>query len=376
MGKLIYTALGSVDGYFEDAEGRFDWAEPDEEVHTFVNDLERPIGTYLYGRRMYETMLYWETVDTPGQPAVYGDYAGIWRAAEKVVYSRTLADADEREDPYRREFDPEAVRQLKRSSTADLAVGGGDLAGQAIGAGLVDEVHLFLSPIVIGGASARCPTGYARNSNCSMSAASSAASSTSATACATPDDHGGVTGESGLGGQLLAEGPSDQTWSGTTRVAERGEPSSHPRSRARRPRRRQRRRRRGGRRSEGIEAALVDPPVGERREQGAANAALRVRREARARRKAGLHAHVRPASAGERGAGGARPGDPRGDGDGVAGQAAQAVGQDAHGRGERGDGQERAACHHEQPHGQRPRRDVERGERAGCRRASAAAEAP
>jgi dihydrofolate reductase len=151
MGKLIYTALGSVDGYFEDADGRFDWAEPDEEVHAFVNDLERPIETYLYGRRMYETMLYWETVDTAGQPAVYGDFAGIWRAAEKVVYSRTLQTPTSARTRVERDFDPEAVRQLKRSSTADLAVGGGDLAGQAIRAGLVDEVHLFLSPVVIGG---------------------------------------------------------------------------------------------------------------------------------------------------------------------------------------------------------------------------------
>jgi dihydrofolate reductase len=151
MGKLIYTALGSVDGYFEDADGGFDWAEPDEEVHAFVNDLERPIGTYLYGRRMYETMVFWETADAEGQPAVYGDYAGIWRAAEKVVYSRTLLTPSSARTRMEREFDPEAVRQLKLTSTADLAVGGGDLAGQAIGAGLVDELHLFVSPIVIGG---------------------------------------------------------------------------------------------------------------------------------------------------------------------------------------------------------------------------------
>jgi dihydrofolate reductase len=159
MAKLIYTALGSLDGYFEDAHGGFGWAEPDEEVHAFVNDLERPVGTYLYGRRMYETMVYWETVDTAGQSAVYGDYAGIWRAAEKVVYSRTLRTPASARTRIERGFDPEAVRQMKLSSSADIAVGGGDLAGQAIGAGLVDEVHLFLSPIVVGGGKRILPDG-------------------------------------------------------------------------------------------------------------------------------------------------------------------------------------------------------------------------
>ncbi len=165
MGKLIYTALGSLDGYFEDADGRFDWAEPDEEVHAFVNDLERPIGTYLYGRRTYETMVFWETADAggasagTGQPAVFGDYAGIWRAAEKIVYSRTLQTPSSARTRIEREFDPEAVRQLKESSTSDVAVGGGDLAGQAMGAGLVDEIHLFLSPVVIGGGKRILPDG-------------------------------------------------------------------------------------------------------------------------------------------------------------------------------------------------------------------------
>jgi dihydrofolate reductase len=128
-------------------------------VHAFVNDLERPVGTYLYGRRMYETMVYWETVDTAGQSAVYGDYAGIWRAAEKVVYSRTLRTPASARTRIERGFDPEAVRQMKLSSSADIAVGGGDLAGQAIGAGLVDEVHLFLSPIVVGGGKRILPDG-------------------------------------------------------------------------------------------------------------------------------------------------------------------------------------------------------------------------
>jgi dihydrofolate reductase len=158
MAKLIYSALSSLDGYFEDAEGKFDWAAPDEEVHAFVNDLERPIGTYLYGRRMYETMAFWETASTEAdEPAVFSDYAGIWRAAEKIVYSRTLQMPSSARTRIEREFDPDAVRQLKSSSTADITVGGGDLAGQAIGAGLVDECHLFLCPIVVGGGKRTLP---------------------------------------------------------------------------------------------------------------------------------------------------------------------------------------------------------------------------
>jgi dihydrofolate reductase len=158
MAKLIYSVLGSLDGYFEDADGRFDWAAPDEDVHAFVNDLERPIGTYLYGRRMYEKMVFWETVSTEAdEPAMFWDYAGIWRAAEKIVYSRTLQTPSSARTRIEREFDPDAVRQLKLSSTADIAVAGGDLAGQAIGAGLVDEYHLFLCPIVIGGGKRTLP---------------------------------------------------------------------------------------------------------------------------------------------------------------------------------------------------------------------------
>ena len=157
MAKLIYAAIASLDGYVEDEEGRFDWAAPDDEVHAFVNDLERPIGTHLYGRRMYETMVFWETVSTAGEPAVIRDYAGIWRAAEKIVYSRTLQTPSSARTRIEREFEPDAVRQLKLSSTADIAVAGGDLAGQAIGAGLVDEYHLFLCPIVIGGGKRTLP---------------------------------------------------------------------------------------------------------------------------------------------------------------------------------------------------------------------------
>jgi dihydrofolate reductase len=151
MAKLIYSAIASLDGYVEDEQGRFDWAMPDEEVHAFVNDLERPIGTYLYGRRMYETMVFWETAGTAAdEPPVIRDYAGIWQAAEKVVYSRTLQEASSARTRVEREFDRDAVLGLRQSAAADVSVGGAELAGQAIGAGLVDECHLFLFPIVVG----------------------------------------------------------------------------------------------------------------------------------------------------------------------------------------------------------------------------------
>jgi dihydrofolate reductase len=158
MAKLIYAAIASLDGYVEDEEGKFDWAMPDEEVHAFVNDLERSIGTYLYGRRMYETMVFWETASTEAdEPPVFYDYAGIWRAAQKVVYSRTLQTVSSARTRIERELDPDAVRRLKESSGADIAVGGAELAGQAIGAGLVDECHLFLFPIVVGGGKRALP---------------------------------------------------------------------------------------------------------------------------------------------------------------------------------------------------------------------------
>ena len=151
MARLIYSSLGSLDGYFEDANGRFDWAAPDEEVHGFINDLERPIGTYLYGRRMYETMAFWETASTAGEPEVFRDYAEAWRAAEKVVYSRTLQKTSSARTRIERAFDADAIRELKRSSATDISIGGGDLAGQAFAAGLVDELHLFVCPVVVGG---------------------------------------------------------------------------------------------------------------------------------------------------------------------------------------------------------------------------------
>src|SRR5437588_2234367 len=137
MAKLIYSAIASLDGYVADEDGNFDWAVPDEEVHAFVNDLERPVGTYLYGRRVYEVMVGWETADTlADQPPVTRDFAEIWRAADKIVYSRTLETVASARTRIERDFDPEAVRQLKLAAGRDLTVGGPDLAGQAIRAGL------------------------------------------------------------------------------------------------------------------------------------------------------------------------------------------------------------------------------------------------
>jgi dihydrofolate reductase len=157
LAKLIYSAIASLDGYVEDEHGRFEWAAPDEEVHAFVNDLERTIGTYLYGRRMYETMLFWETVSSSDQSAVVRDYAEIWRAAEKIVYSRTLGTASSARTRFERDFDPGAVRELKQASGRDISVGGAELAGKALAAGLVDECHLFLVPILVGGGKRALP---------------------------------------------------------------------------------------------------------------------------------------------------------------------------------------------------------------------------
>jgi dihydrofolate reductase len=158
MANLIYSAIASLDGYTEDAQGKFDWARPDDEVHAFVNDLERPIGTYLYGRRMYETMKFWETMDA-GASDVTRDFARVWRATDKVVYSRTLEGASSARTRIERSFDPSEVRRLKRSSATDLTVGGPELAGQAIAAGLVDELHLFVAPVVVGGGKPALPPG-------------------------------------------------------------------------------------------------------------------------------------------------------------------------------------------------------------------------
>jgi dihydrofolate reductase len=160
MAKLIYSAIASLDGYIEDHDGRFDWAVPDDEVHGFINDLQRPVGTYLYGRRMYETMAGWETDHTlAAQSQFMRDFAQIWQGADKIVYSTTLENPSTASTRIERDFDPEAVRRLKASGERDLTVGGPDLAGHAFKAGLVDECQLFVAPVVVGGGKQSLPDG-------------------------------------------------------------------------------------------------------------------------------------------------------------------------------------------------------------------------
>ena len=154
---LVYSTLASLDGYIEDVDGRFDWARPDAEVHAFFNELDRPIGTHLYGRRMYETMVPWETIED--ERPFMRDYAEIWRAAEKIVYSRSLESALSARTRIERDFDPASVRQLKETAQADISIGGPELAGQAIEAGLVDECHLILVPVLVGGGRRMFPDG-------------------------------------------------------------------------------------------------------------------------------------------------------------------------------------------------------------------------
>jgi dihydrofolate reductase len=156
--KLIYSAIASLDGYVADEDGNFDWAEPDDEVHRFINDLERPVGTYLYGRRLYETMVGWETDDSlAAHSELMRDFARIWQAADKVVYSKTLERASTRRTRIERRFDPESVRRMKASAGSDIIVGGPSLAAHAFKAGLVDECHLFVAPIVVGGGKQSLP---------------------------------------------------------------------------------------------------------------------------------------------------------------------------------------------------------------------------
>jgi dihydrofolate reductase len=157
MAKLIYAAIQSLDGYVADEDGNFDWAEPDEEVHAFINELERSVGTYLYGRRMYEVLVAWETITLAEQPPFIQDFAEIWRAADKIVYSKTLETVSSAKTRIERDFDPEAIRQLKSRVGRDLSVGGPDLAAQAIRAGLVDEFQLFVAPMLVGGGKQSLP---------------------------------------------------------------------------------------------------------------------------------------------------------------------------------------------------------------------------
>jgi dihydrofolate reductase len=157
MAKLIYSAITSLDGYVADKHGKFDWAAPDEEVHAFVNELERSFGTHLYGRRMYEVMVYWETAHDVAEPPEFREYAEIWRAADKIVYSRTLESVASERTRIERAFDPEVVGRAKETAERDMTVGGPNLAAHAIEAGLVDEYHLFITPVVVGGGTAAFP---------------------------------------------------------------------------------------------------------------------------------------------------------------------------------------------------------------------------
>jgi dihydrofolate reductase len=157
MAKLIYAAIASLDGYVADEHGRWDWSVPDEEVHAFVNDLQRQAGTHLYGRRMYEVLVAWETIDDPDP--VMRDFAQLWRAADKVVYSRTLESVASARTRIEREFDPEAVRALKAAADQDITIAGPELAAEALRAALVDEIHLLLSPVVVGGGKPAFPAG-------------------------------------------------------------------------------------------------------------------------------------------------------------------------------------------------------------------------
>jgi dihydrofolate reductase len=157
VAKLVYITNTSLDGYTEDPDGGIDFGAPDEEYFTFINDLQRPVGTYLYGRRMYEAMVYWENASIVDQPPWIVDFTNMWRAAEKIVFSKTLASASSGRTILERDFNVEAIRRLKAEATRDLTVGGADLAAQAMAAGLVDECHLFFWPIVLGGGKRSLP---------------------------------------------------------------------------------------------------------------------------------------------------------------------------------------------------------------------------
>ncbi|HYI45008.1 MAG TPA: dihydrofolate reductase family protein [Actinomycetota bacterium] len=158
MARLIYLSITSLDGYIEDKDGKFDWSAPDEEVHSFANQLTKPIGTHLYGRRMYEVMVYWETAQTlPDSSPVENEYAKIWQNSDKIVYSTTLASVSSERTRLEREFDPEAVRQMKEQLDKDISVSGPELAAQAIRAGLVDDYQVLLNPVIVGGGKAALP---------------------------------------------------------------------------------------------------------------------------------------------------------------------------------------------------------------------------
>jgi dihydrofolate reductase len=159
MAELIYVSNVSLDGYVEDERGSFDWTAPDDELFTFITDLVRPVGTYLYGRRMYDTMAPWETDPAlAAQSELMADFANVWQAADKVVYSTTLSAVSTAKTRLERRFDPVSVRDMKASATSDLTVGGSHLAAHALKAGLVDECHLFIRPVLVGGGKPALPS--------------------------------------------------------------------------------------------------------------------------------------------------------------------------------------------------------------------------
>ncbi|HEY2552920.1 MAG TPA: dihydrofolate reductase family protein [Streptosporangiaceae bacterium] len=160
MARLIYSAIASADGFVEDADGGFDWGAPGPELLSFINELERPAGTYLYGRRMYETMRYWETADQqPGQSPYERDFTRLWQAASKIVFSATMTSVSTARTRLERAFVPDDIMQLKQDARQDLSIGGADLAGQALKAGLVDELRLFLVPVIVGAGKPALPAG-------------------------------------------------------------------------------------------------------------------------------------------------------------------------------------------------------------------------
>jgi dihydrofolate reductase len=161
MGRLIYSTIASLDGFVADETGNFDWAAPTTEVHAFVNDLERGVGTYLYGRKMYETMVYWETASSDDPAETVGrDYAEIWRAADKIVFSTTLDAPNSARTRIERSFEPDAIRALKDAAERDITIGGPHLAALGLRAGLVDELQVFAVPFVVGGGNASLPAGF------------------------------------------------------------------------------------------------------------------------------------------------------------------------------------------------------------------------
>jgi dihydrofolate reductase len=160
MGRLIYSVLASLDGFIEDEEGQFDWAAPSDEVHAFVNDLMRPVGTHIYGRRMYEVMHVWETVPSlADESPIMAEFARLWQAADKVVFSRTLQAVTTSRTRLEHAFDPDVIRQMKARAEGDLVIGGPELAAEGFRAHLIDECQLFLVPISVGGGKRSLPSG-------------------------------------------------------------------------------------------------------------------------------------------------------------------------------------------------------------------------